>query len=252
MKKLLFPLALSILIASCSGNSTQMRTDLEAANLKGKVMKVEKKLHNATGKAVCPGAESMNCNNSVFVYNEKGFLTETSEGDDGGMIMARNEYKYGSDGKLKEIIKYAGDAIKNRDLNTYENGLLKEVKVVNDIDSVETIYNYDYNGRDIVSGKVLNSSRELISSFKNEIQNGQILVQRQFDKEGKEYSVSKFTRNEKNDITEYNISTQATQSEYKVAVEYEYDENGNWIKQTQKFNGEIIAIILRTITYYNS
>ena len=42
MKKLLFPLALSILIASCSGNSTQMRTDLEAANLKGKVMKVEK------------------------------------------------------------------------------------------------------------------------------------------------------------------------------------------------------------------
>jgi len=41
-------------------------------------------------------------------------------------------------------------------------------------------------------------------------------------------------------------------SEYKLTFDYEYDKEGNWIKKTQFYNGEIVVIIMRNITYYKS
>jgi hypothetical protein len=252
MRKFFYLSVILPLALSCSSEMKNVRSDLETSNLKGKVWKIEKTVHNALGKPVCPAAEKDECNNSVFVYNKNGYLTELSELDENGNISSSSKYIYSSKDLCKEIEKYSGNAPKGKEVNVYKNGQLKEVMSFNEQGEPETICSYDYTGQDLTAGKIMNKAGELISSFRNEYSNGQLCKQIALDKSGNPVSITTFIRNEKNDIVEYRVSTPKADSEFKVINEYEYDNLGNWVKKTQKYDGEIVGIVMRNITYYNS
>ena len=237
---------------SCKNEKSNVKSDLELANLKGKVWKIEKTVHSAVGKAVCPAAEKDGCNNSTFVYNKNGNLIESSENDDNGKTSLSIEYVYDRHDICKEIDKYSGDVLKGKEVNNFKDGQLIEVKIFKDDGYPENIFQYEYTGTEQTGGKILDGTGKVISSYRNEYLNGQVNKQIQMDKTGDPVTVTIFTRNEKNDITEYLISNPKENSEYKVTLEYEYDNEGNWIKQIQKSEGEIVAIIMRNITYFNS
>jgi hypothetical protein len=87
---------------------------------------------------------------------------------------------------------------------------------------------------------------------KNEFLNGQLVSQTEKDSIGEVKTITRYKRNINNDIEEYLISVPKDNQEYIIKFEYEYDKEGNWVKQTQFYNGEIASIILRDITYFNS
>jgi len=252
MKKLLIILSVVVISISCKTGNTGTKSDLEASNLKGQVWKVEKVVHNAMGKTVCPAAEKAECNNSVFVYGKNGYLIESSEIDEDGKVSESSKYLYGGSDLCKGIEKYAANVLKGKEINTYKNGKLTEVRVFNEQGETESILTYEYSGSELTGGKVFNKAGELISSFRNEYSNGRLIKQTSLDKSGSPSSVTSFIRNEKNDVIEYHVLTPQDNNEFKVINEFEYDNQGNWIKKTQKYDGQIVGIVMRNITYYNS
>lgn len=245
----LFIILLLIMVSCSDENNVARMNDLALANLNGKVWKIERRLHSAVAKAVCPAAERNESNNSIFTYDEKGFLAESVDLDNDGRIVSTSRYIYRKGGLL-EIERTNGSEPKGKIINKYLNGLLIESKVLNPDGSIETESHFEYSGNDITGGKVMDGSGILQNSFKNEYRDGQVNIQTQYDESGNPITISRFRRNEHNDIIEYRISNREADSEYTVIVEYDYDSEGNWIKQTQRFDGEIIAIITRVIEYY--
>jgi hypothetical protein len=252
MRNLITIFLVAILILSCRSEKIALKSDLAISNLKGPVLKIEKTVHNATGKIVCPAAEKSECTNSIFIYNKEGNLTESSEIDENGKVMLLSKFDNDNTGACKEIKRFSGDELKSREVNTFKDGLLSEVKVLDEGGKTDNIYQYEYTGTDLSGGKVLNSSGEVVSTFHNEYLNGQLRKQSSMDKQGNPSSITTFTRNDKNDVIEYLVTSPRENTEIKVINEYEYDDRDNWIKKTQKYEGEIVAIIIRNITYYNS
>jgi antitoxin component YwqK of YwqJK toxin-antitoxin module len=126
-----------------------------------------------------------------------------------------------------------------------------ETRITDDEGKTKTIYRNEYLGEVQLVGQVLDNSGKVVSTFQNEYSNGLLSVQTEKDENGNVRTISKYSRNESNDITEYFVSNPALSSEYKFIINYEYDRNGNWIKQTQFYDGKIIAIITRNITYFD-
>jgi hypothetical protein len=90
-----------------------------------------------------------------------------------------------------------------------------------------------------------------MSSFNYEFLNGQICAQTEMNSSGDIWTITKYKRNSNNDIVETIKSYPKDTSEYKPSFEYDYDSQGNWIKQTQFYEGQIAGIVVRNITYYN-
>lgn len=248
----LFSLA-ALLIIGCKPDSYVPKSDLEVSNLKGRVQKIEKTVHKAGEKSKCPCNGLDENKQTFFTYNESGNLTESTKLDEDGNIVLISKYIYDRDGVCSEIDNYLpGDIPGGKEIYSIHGKKVTEVRVLDEEGNVENIHSYEYSGSDLTEGKTLNKDGDLLTTFLNVYRNGQLETHSEKNILQNITTTTSYKRNAADDISEYtvNLSTEAT--EYAFKLEYEYDPMGNWIKQTQFYNGEIAGIILRNITYYDS
>jgi hypothetical protein len=251
MKQLAGILLVLVIAFACNSENSKPETDLAGANLKGKVAKIQKTIHDANAIPCCPAAEKSDCKQAIYVYNEKGFITESSNLDVDGEIQETSKYIYAKNDVCTEIDKFSGYQLIGKELNTYEGVNLIETKVFDKYGELSTINKYEYTVDGLSKGTTYSKSGEILSSFENIYLNGQLESQTEKDDKGEIVAVSKYKRNTNNDVIETVYTNLRINSGSTLSFDYEYDNAGNWIKKTQVYNGEIMGIILRNIEYFD-
>jgi len=137
-----------------------------------------------------------------------------------------------------------------KEVNVHEDGKISEVIAFNENGIKEKICKYEYSNNELSGGKILNKAGNVVTSFQNEYKNGQLVSQTEKDSIGEILSIVNYKWNTQNDKIETITNFPKAESKYQLIYEYEYDEAGNWVKQTQLFNGEVVKIVMRDITYY--
>lgn len=252
MKQFACLLIMTAFFFSCKSGKTNLQSDLTESNLKGKVWKIEKNIHNADAKVRCACGEREECNQTTYVYNEKGNLAESAAIEIDGKILITSRYIYDRDGACKEIDKYSGEKLVGKEVNILKGDKLMEVTTFDKNGVSENVCKYEYTGDDVSDGTTYNAAGEIVSFFHNEYLNGQLYSQTEKDKSGDITVITKYKRNGNNDVIESIFNNPKINGEYKLTFDYEYDKEGNWIKKTQLFNGKIAGVVMRNITYYNS
>jgi antitoxin component YwqK of YwqJK toxin-antitoxin module len=190
------------------------------------------------------------CNESNYVYDTKGNLLKSYTIDEYGSINDSTNYIYKRSGVCIEIIRFSENKLTGREVPVFESGKVTGVQTYDENGKLETKLIYTYSGNEISEEKALNSNGEVVSIVKREFINGQIVTETEIDNNRKVISISKFKRNASNDITECLITVAKDKKEYKLMYEYEYDDAGNWIKQTRLYDNQIVNIVVRNIEYY--
>jgi hypothetical protein len=240
-----------ILAISCKSERYTPKSDLEASNLKGRVWKIEKTIFKATDKSKCPCSGLNEDKQTFYTYDEKGNLTESAKVDEDGNTVLISRYLYNRQGVCEEKADYfPGDKPAGKEVNLISRKKITEVRVLDEAGVIENISKYDYSGGELSEGKTFNKAGDLVSSFQYTYLNGQLDTRTDKNILLNASTITRYKRNTSNDISEYTVTNSADNTEYKITMEYEYDEQGNWIKQTQFYNGEIGGIILRNISYY--
>jgi hypothetical protein len=251
MKKLTFIFLILSFAFACKSEKSNIKSDLAAANLKGKVWKIQKKNFKADAATTCPACGEDEDKEKLFIYNERGNLVESTNLDDDGNIVFTSKYKYNRHGFCTEIEKYSKNKLIGKEIFIFKEGRIVETRVIDDEGNTQTVFRNVYSGDVQTGGQVLNNEMKVVSTFQNDYSDGLLSAQVEKDGNGAVRTISKYTRNQSNDIIEYLVTNPALSSEYKFIISYEYDKNRNWIKQTQIFDGKIIAIITRNITYFD-
>ena len=233
---------------SCKSEQSRLKSDLASDNLKGKVWKIDKTIHS-TGNT-CGCVLKTDCNQTKYVYDEKGNLLAWYTIDEYGLINDSTDYNYNKRGVCSEITMFSKNKPVGKQMPVIKGGKITGYKIYNENGILETTLSYVYSGDEITEEKTLNEKGEVISSVQKEILNGQLVAQTEKDNAGNVISTSKFTRNANNDISECLTVIAKDNKEFKLTYEFEYDNAGNWIKQTQFYDGAIINIIIRNIEYF--
>ena len=252
MKQFACLLIITVLFFSCKSGKYNLQSDLNESNLKGKVWKIEKTIHKADAKVRCSCGEREECNQTRYVYNEKGNLVESATIEIDGKILITSRYIYNRDGACKEIDKYSGEKLVGKEVNILQGDNLLEVRLFNESGINENVCKYEYSGDDVSDGTTYGAAGEIVSSFHNDYVNEQLDTQTEKDNRGNITVITKYKRNRNDDVIESILYNHKMNSEYKLTFDYEYDKAGNWIKKTQFYNGKIAGIIMRNITYYKS
>jgi hypothetical protein len=125
-------------------------------------------------------------------------------------------------------------------------------KIFDEKDVPVTTLNYVYTGDEITEEKTVDGNDKVTGIILKEYLNGQLVSQTEKDGDGNVTSISRYKRNTSNDVVECITTITRDNKDFKLTYEYEYDSAGNWIKQTQYYEGAIINIILRNIEYFKS
>jgi hypothetical protein len=251
MKNFAFSLLVLIFAIACKSERYNPKSDLEASNLKGKVRKIEKTIFKASDKAKCPCSGLNEDKQTFFTYNDKGNMIESSKVDEDGNIVLISRYLYNRQGVCNEIADYLpGEKPAGKEVNIISGKKVTEVKVYDEGGNIENICKYVYSGNELSEGNTFNKAGDPVSTFQNVYLDGQVNTRIDKNILLNISTVTKYKRNACNDISEYTVTNSSDSTDYKITMEYEYDNQGNWIKQTQVYNGEIQGIILRNITYY--
>jgi hypothetical protein len=209
-------------------------------------------VHDTKESCNCPASMRSDSKRSLVVYNGNGFLTESSSLGDDANVLVKSEYSYTKKGICSEVIRYSGEKIIGKDEIISQGGKVTVVRVLNRDGYMGKSYTYKYTG-DLISEELeQNDLGNLLSSVSYVYSEGQLVSQTEKDADGNVVTVSRFKRNSNNDVIEYLISIPKENRISKFIFEYEYDDAGNWIKQTQYYDGNIISVVLRNILYYNS
>jgi hypothetical protein len=247
MKKSVTLLLIAFVAFSCKSEQSHLKSDLETANLKGKVWKIDRTIHDTEYKCAC--SMKTECNQSKYVYNEKGNLLAWYTIDEYGLINDSTFYNYDKRGVCSEITMFNVKKPVGKQIPVLQDGRITGYKIYNENGKLETTLSYAYSGDDITEEKTLNEKGEAISSIQKEILSGQLVAQTEKDNNGNVIRTSKYKRNANNDVTECLTVIAKDNKEFKLTYEFEYDGAGNWIKQTQFYDGAIINISLRNIEY---
>jgi hypothetical protein len=190
------------------------------------------------------------CNKSKKVYDNKGNLLTLYSIDEFGSTSDSTVYNYNKRGVCSEIIKYRGKDIVKKDVSVLKDSKIAGYKIYNENGSIEATLNYEFSGDDISEEKTLDSNGEIVIFYQKEYINGQLVSQTEKDSNGEIVSISRFIRNNSNDIIERIIFVPRANTEFKFKYEYVYDSTGNWIQQTRFYNGQIVNIVIRNIEYF--
>jgi hypothetical protein len=248
IKSVLFT-SIAIVFLSCSSQAPQ-RSDLALSNLKGNVRKVSR-LINETGES-CGCTIRTDCNQSDYVYNEKGNLTVFYTVDENKVTNDSSVYAYNNRGTCTEITKYSFNKPVGKEVQIVKGGKVIGYNIFNQKGSLEAKVNYVYSGDEITEENTLDNNGKPINSVLKEFSNGQLVTQTEKDNNGNIKSISRYKRNSSNDVIECLTTITKDNKDFQLLYEYEYDSAGNWIKQTQTYDGAIINIVIRNIEYYKS
>lgn len=249
MNKSLLLSAIAIIVFSCNSQSPQ-KSDLASANLKGKVWKISRTT-NETGES-CGCVIKTDCNQSESVYNEKGNLTVYYTVDENKVTNDSSVYLYNSRGICKEIAKYSLRKPAGKEVPLVKGGKINGYKIFNEKGLPEANVNYVLTGDEITEENTFDSNGKALSKVLKEFSNGQLVTVTEKDGDGNVKSISRYKRNPSNDVVECLTTIIKDNKEFKLTYEYEYDNAGNWVKQTQFYDGAIINIIIRNIEYFKS
>ena len=240
----------ALFVTSCNSERT-IDSDLAASNLKGKIIKIEKIVYKSEETPKCPCGGVIDNRQTRFNYNEKGNLTESSVIDEDGNVVTVSKYIYDRHDVCSGVKRFSGEKLTESEINIINKKRVTRTRVLDEMGKVESIIKYEYSGNQITGGQTLSSDDVVVSSFKNEYENGQVALRTDMDNLRKLSTETRYERNSGNDITWYTVTNKTDNNEYRIAFEYEYDDHGNWTKQTQRYNGAILGIIIRNITYSN-
>jgi hypothetical protein len=250
MKKSVSLLLIAFLAFSCKSEQYHLKSDLETANLKGKVWKIDKTIHDTEYKCAC--SMKTECNQSKYVYDEKGNLLKSYTIDENGSVNDSSKYVYSRSGLCSEITKFTREKLAGKEVPILKGDRVTGVKVYDENGRIESTLNYVYSGNEISEEKTLNGKSDVVSSVQNDFLNGRLVIQTEKDDKGNIIRISKFKRNTSNDIIECLFTVTKDNKEYKITYEYEYDKAGNWIKQTKFYVRQIVNIVIRNIEYYTA
>ena len=252
MKKSVIIILITLLAFACKTEQPPSKSDLDTSNLKGQVWKIDRTVHSTDGKCACPAGMRTECNETKYTYDQKGNLVESYTVDENGAINETSRYLYNRKGLCTEIVRYSGERLAGKEVPVIEGNKVTGYKVFDEKGSIESIISFNYSGDQITEEKTLDGNGEPISSVLKEYLNGQLVLETEKDSRGDVKSITRFKRNANNDILEYLVSVPKDNGEFKFTYEYEYDNAGNWIKQTKYYDGQIENIIVRNIEYYKS
>jgi hypothetical protein len=227
-----------------------MRSDLQKDNLKGKVWKISQTIHETGGGCLCPAAEKTECNITNSLYDKHGNLVSSTDIDEDGKAAHVTKFIYNRFDICTSIERYTGEGLLSREIPVLKGTLVTGLKIYDQNGLNNTTYKYKYAGSQIAEELVCDNEGHTTSTILNEYDGGQLSKQTEKDASGNNKSISTFTRNNNNDITEMRVSLAGDTTMYRIIFSYEYDKEGNWIKKTQMYNGEIINIVTREIEYY--
>lgn len=244
-----FPFLLMIMI-SCQNEP--VISDLQKENLKGRVWKINQTIHETGGDCLCPAAEKTECNITNSVYDKHGNLVSSTGIDEDGNVALDTKFIYNRHGIRTRIERYKGEALLSREVPVMKGTLLTGLKIYDKDGLNDATYKYTYAENKISEEHLSDTEGNTIAIILNEYEGGQLSKQTEKDASGNCKSISNFTRNGNSDITEMLVSLAGDTTTYRIDFSYEYDEEGNWIKKTQMYNGEIINIVTREIEYYKN
>lgn len=241
----------AFLALSCNQKKSEPnKSDLELANLKGRVSRVQSTVFQVKN-SVCPAANcGVSCKQTITSYNEKGKIMGTCCINDDGDTVMISKYVYDRRQRCKEIDKYSKDELAGREVNEFDGDNLSRVIVFNEYGEPENIYRYEYPRTGMSVGRILNSKSEILRSFKNFYVDGQVDSLQELDINGKVATITRHFRNENKDVVLSSIHYPERDEKVKFSFQYEYDGQHNWTQQKQIFNGDIVQIIVRNIFYY--
>lgn len=242
-------LVFASLLTSCSSN----KNDLEESNLKGKIWKLKETRYEGEEKfGKYQIGDKRYYGHQLYVFNEEGNLLESQRLDRNGKIERVSKYSYDKNGNCTEITTYEDDKVVQKQVNQIFDNQIVEVQVFDDEGELTEKYQYDYSGSDISSGKIFKGDGGLNLTFQNEISGGLLTKQTVKDSLEKITSIRTYERNKEGDIVTQKIEYPKDTSEYTYTFQYDYDENGNWLKQYQfDEDGKIDDILVRNIVYYD-
>jgi hypothetical protein len=249
MNKSVVFLAFALIVFSCNSQAPQ-KSDLASNNLKGRVWKVSRKI-NETGES-CGCTIKTDCSQSEYVYNEKGNLIVYYTIDENKVTNDSSSYSYTKNGLCTEILKYRINKPVGKEVPVVKGGKVTGIKIYNEKGEAEANVSYIYTGDEITEEQTVDINGKSIGTILKEYSNGQLVVQTEKDSDGNVKSISKYKRNSANDIIECLTTITKDNKDFKLIYEYEYDSAGNWVKQTQTYDGAIINIIIRNIEYFKS
>lgn len=242
-------LVFAILLTSCSSN----KNDLEELNLKGKIWKLKETRYEGEEKfGKYQIGDKRYYGHQFYVFNEEGNLLESQQLDRKGEIESVSKYSYDKSGNCTEITTYEDDEVVQKQVNQIADNQVVEVKVFDDEGNLTEKYQYDYSGSDISGGKIFKGDGSLDLTFKNELSGGLLTKQIVKDSLDQITSIRTYERNTEGDIVTQKIEYPKDTTEYAYTFQYDYDEQGNWLKQYQvDEDGKIDDILVRNIVYYD-
>ena len=278
-RSLLLVLSIGLFLASCGGGGT--KNDPWGLNCPVKSIKVT--TYNAKNKfGEIVKDKISDENNYTVAFNVDGNAETISYFDNEGELLSMSKYKYNSDGKLMELSSYDkdGDLIYQC---IYEYEGERVIKNVSKYywDETPNIYENtnEWNGERLICAKsTKNGELQSVAKYSKWDKSGAEWIE--YGENGDETGRGKIAYDENGFIKTYNTETINAEierndknlpvyikgarsdsgtgiilsEEYKdeiFYIEYEYDERGNWIKQTI-YEGEIKmpkTISERVITY---
>ena len=190
----------------------------------------------------------------IYKYNEKGYNNETNRYDPDGGLITKRIYKYDENGNMIEKIMYRADgSLRDKYVYKYDkNGNRIEKSEYNSDEELKRkyIYKYDEKGNRIEKSKYKSDG------------NLRYKYIYKYDEEGNSIETSKYKSNESLDFKFTNkfdengnkIESNKFNSEGSLKsewnYEYQYDEQGNWIKKVGFENGTPTYIREREFEYY--
>lgn len=242
-----------VFITSCSNQSTSYNE----YNLNGKVRKIQEITYEGTfnnGKYEL-GNKAYSFYDQ-YLFNEKGNLIEYSNRLDDGGVYEIQKYYYNEDNLRTKIISFddeGEDYINWEQINLIEDGKILGSEIFDENEELASKVNYKYRGGLVseIDYEVFDEKYGSKRTYKNEYLKGQLIRQTEFDADNKEIMSTAVDRNSNQDIIVKYISypDDTTTMVYKSI--YEYDDNGNWIRQVKLDNeGELDKIIVRNYEYF--
>src|SRR5450759_1903681 len=104
MNKSVILLMIAFIAFSCKSEQSHVKSDFALTNLKGSVWEIDKTIHE-TGHT-CGCVLKTDCNQSKYVYNEKGNLLTWYTIDEYGLINDSTNYNYNKRGVCSEIAMF--------------------------------------------------------------------------------------------------------------------------------------------------
>lgn len=250
MRKYLTLIFITVIALSCNSR----KTSLEEENLKGNIVKIFENTYEVEEKfGKIETGDKEYYGHYLITYNDFGNISERTTFSRNGEMERVEKLKYNENEMLIENSIYNSDNKLEYKVKFYINesnsNRFSKVEHYNEDGKLTEIYKYKYNGSLISGGDILNSSKELLKTWKNEFEGDILIKQTILDSIGNITTIQVYNRNGNNDIVHFQEFDKNDSLSYERKYTYEYDEKNNWIRQIEYVDDKPSTIKIRKILY---